>query len=299
MNLTKKSIRFLGLIVLLAQLAFGCGTSKSISIDHYYDYDANYPLRPEVQLVRATDVDSLFHVTYKSVHQQRVPALLNLPRSGKRPLPVILFLHGLGDNKSVDYMDFGTRAFVQAGYAVFRIDYALHGERRDPDFKFNLRKPYPFTTRNAIVQTVFDLRRAVDYLQSRSDINPARIGFMGISLGGITGAVFCGVEPRVKVSVLALAGGGLKVLFGYRMFSARVGNLLAPIEPLNFVAKIAPRPVLFINASRDEVIPPMLAKRLQKAAGKPKHVVWYPTKHRKIPLKESFQEAVDWFKKYL
>ena len=299
MNLTKKYIGFLGLIALLSQLAFGCGTSQSISIDHYYDYDATYPLRSEVQFVQATGADSLFHVTYKSVHQQRVPALLTLPLKAERPLPVILFLHGLGDSKSADYMEFGTRAFIRAGYAVFRIDYALHGERRDPDFKFDLRKPYPFTTRNAIVQTVFDLRRAVDYLQSRADIDKKRIGFMGISLGGITGAVFCGVEPRVKVSVLALAGGGLKVLFGYKMFSARVDNLLAPIEPLNFVEKIAPRPVLFINASKDEIVPPVLAKRLQKAAGEPKKSVWYPTKHRKIPLQDSFQKAVEWFNRYL
>ena len=147
---------------------FGCGTSQSVSIDHYYDYDANYPLRPEVKFAQATDVDSVFHVTYKSVNRQRVPALLSLSVSGKRPYPAIIFLHGLGDNKSADYMEFGDRVFAKAGYAVFRIDYALHGERRDPDFtKFDLRKPYPFTTRNAIVQTVFDLRRAVDYLQTR------------------------------------------------------------------------------------------------------------------------------------
>ncbi len=121
---------------------------------------------------------------------------------------------------------------------------------------------------------------------------------MGISLGGITGAVFCGVEPRVKVSVLALAGGGLKILFSYKMVSSKVNNLLAPIEPLNFIRKITPRPVLFINAGKDEIVPPMLAKKFQKAAGEPKKVVWYPTRHRKIPLRDSFQEAVSWFEKY-
>ena len=294
-----KFITHVGLFFLILFLS-GCGTRQCISVNYYYDYDANFPLHAQTTLLEATDVDSVFHVTYKSAHQQQVSALLSLPIFGKKPYPAIIFLHGLGDNKSADYMEYGDRAFARAGYAVFRIDYALHGERRDPDFtKFDLRRPYPFTTRNAIVQTVFDLRRAVDYLQTRRDIDKNKIGFMGISLGGITGAVFCAVEPRIKASVLALAGGGLRILFSYKMFSPKVDNLLAPIEPLNFVGKIAPRPVLFINARKDEIVPPMLAKKLQKAAGEPKKVIWYPTKHRKIPLKDSFQQAVDWFQKYL
>ena len=287
---------FLGLVFSLA----GCGQRRSVSIAHFYDYDANFPLRPEVRLQEVTKVDSIFHVTYKSVHEQRVTALLSLPVAGKRPYPVILFLHGLGDNKNADYMQFGDRAFAQAGYAVFRIDYALHGERKDPDFtRFDLRKPYPFTTRNAIVQTVFDLRRAVDFLRTRSELDTSRLGYMGISLGGITGAIFCGVDSRVKVAVLALAGGGWKLLFGFHMVSPKIQNLLAPVEPLNFVGKIAPRPTLFLNASKDEIVPPFLAKKLHKAAGEPKEVIWFPTKHRKIPLDTSFQKAIEWFRRYL
>ena len=234
------------------------------------------------------------------MHQQRVAALLSLPHLGTRPFPVILFLHGLGDSKSADYMRYGDRAFAKAGYAVFRIDFALHGERRDPDFKkLDLRKPFPFTTRNSIVQTVFDLRRAVDFLQSRPQINGTRIGFMGISLGGITGTISCAVEPRIKVPVLALAGGGFRLLFGFKMFSPKIENLLAPIEPLHFVGKISPRPTLFINASKDEVIPPRLAKKLHNAAGSPKKVVWFATKHRDIPLDAAFQTAIAWFGRYL
>ncbi len=287
---------FLGFVFSLA----GCGQRRSVSIAHFYDYDANFPLRPEIRLQEVTKVDSIFHVTYKSVHEQRVTALLSLPVAGKRPYPVILFLHGLGDNKNADYMQFGDRAFAQAGYAVFRIDYALHGERKDPDFtRFDLRKPYPFTTRNAIVQTVFDLRRAVDFLRTRSELDTSRLGYMGISLGGITGAIFCGVDSRVKVAVLALAGGGWKLLFGFHMVSPKIQNLLAPVEPLNFVGKIAPRPTLFLNASKDEIVPPFLAKKLHKAAGEPKEVIWFPTKHRKIPLDTSFQKAIEWFRRYL
>ncbi len=296
---THKIVFLAGVVFLLLSL-FGCGKKQSVSLAHYYDYDANFPLDAHRTLQQVTAVDSIFHVTYKSVHLQRVTALLSLPVTGKRPFPVILFLHGLGDSKSADYMQYGDRAFARAGYAVFRIDYSLHGERKDPDFtKFDLRKPYPFTTRNAIVQTVFDLRRAIDFVNTCPEIDEQRIGFMGISLGGITGTIFSGVEPRVRVSVLALAGGGLKFLFGLKMFSPKVQNLLAPVEPLNFVGKIAPRPVLFINANHDEVIPPRLAKKLQNAAGSPKEIVWFPTKHRKIPLDASFQKAVQWFSKYL
>jgi len=52
------------------------------------------------------------------------------------------------------------------------------------------------------VQTVIDLRRAVDVVLSRPGVDPKRIGFVGHSFGATWGGVLAGVEKRIKAYVL-------------------------------------------------------------------------------------------------
>jgi len=61
----------------------------------------------------------------------------------------------------------------------------------------------------ALAQIVVDSKIAIDWLCSRKEIDPARIGTFGISMGGIKSAVVKCLEPRVGPAVVALAGGTL------------------------------------------------------------------------------------------
>jgi len=60
--------------------------------------------------------------------------------------------------------------------------------------------------RDLVIQWAKDLRRAIDYLETRKDIDSKRLAYFGRSLGAIWGPVMTAVEPRIKASVL-LAGG--------------------------------------------------------------------------------------------
>ena len=179
------------------------------------------------------------------------------------------------------------------------LDIENHGDRKVDDYDFSLTDGYRYWTRNLITQTVFDLRRAVDFLETRQEIDPDRIGFIGISLGGITGAIFCGVDDRAKVPVLVIAGGNLNLMFGADALSAETVDFLSVIDPINFVEKIHPRPLLMINAENDEVIPPMMSKLLFRKAKEPKKIIWYPEKHRTLSLEKVYGDGVDWFHEYL
>jgi len=60
--------------------------------------------------------------------------------------------------------------------------------------------------RDLVIQQIKDLRRSVDFLESRPDINNDAIAFYGFSWGGRLGAIALAVEPRFKVGILNQAG---------------------------------------------------------------------------------------------
>ncbi len=294
-----RKIYFVSAILAWLPLFTACGGRQNIPIANYYDYDPTFPLEDSVRVEQETDQFTLYYVTYRSFHEAIVTGVLSIPQNVPAPMPAIIFLHGIGDNKQADYMEVGNRYFVQAGYAVLRIDIANHGDRKIHDYKYDFVSGYRYWTRDIIAQTVFDLRRGIDFLKTRAEIDSRRIGFFGISLGGIIGTVFCAVDQRIKVPVITLAGGGLHLAFKFKAFTDATKIYFSIIDPINFVARIAPRPLLMLNASKDEIVPPFTTKAMFKKAKQPKKIIWYPTKHREVPLDQAFPEGIKWFREYL
>ncbi|MCH8289498.1 acetylxylan esterase [Candidatus Poribacteria bacterium] len=293
----KKNVRF-AVVAQLLLLFIACDQPK-FPIDRYYDYDSTFPLEDSVRIETETDEYVMYYVTYRSFHDAMVTGLLTIPKNASAPVPTIIFLHGIQNHKQTDYMEVGHQYFIASGYAVMRIDIANHGDRKIHDYDFGLTEGYRYWTRDIAAQTVFDLRRATDFLQTQSEIDSERIGFFGISLGGIIGTVFCGVDKRIKVPVIALAGGGMHLAFKLKAFAPETRIFLSIIDPINFVEKIAPRPLLMLNAENDEVVSPLTSRNLYRKAGHPKKIVWYPTKHGDVPLNQAFPEAIKWFKEHL
>lgn len=286
------------LFILLIPL-YLLGSRETFKVRDYYGYDRAIPLKDTLSLIKDTTDYRLYHVQYSSVADKKVTGLLSIPKKGSAPLPVIILVHGLGDHKAVDYIEYGNSFFLNNGYAVMRIDLSDHGERKDDWYKFDLTGPYKHWTRDIVVQSVFDLRRTIDFLESRQELDPARIGYYGISLGGIIGTVFSGADDRIKVPIVALAGGQLNLLYKENAMTSRSKEFVSIIEPLNFVGQIAPRPFLMLNAENDEVVPPLMSNLLFKGAGKPKEIIWYKAKHKNAPIDQIYGEGLQWFNKYL
>ncbi|MBC8769713.1 acetylxylan esterase [Arenibacter sp. BSSL-BM3] len=303
-SFSKKRIYwFSGIFAILLLLAFTIiyagDTSENFPVSEYYGYDKAIPLKDTIKLLKDTTNYKLYHVSYNSVHDKNVTGLLSVPKIGTSPLPVIILMHGLGDNKNVDYVAYGNDLFLKNGYAVLRIDFSQHGERKNDVYDFNLTGIYKNWSRNIISQTVFDLRRALDFIETCQELDSQRVGYYGISLGGITGTIFCGVDKRIKVPIVALAGGQLNLLYEKEALSKEAKDFVSIIEPLNFVKEIAPRPFLMLNAKNDEIVPPLMSTLLFNAAKEPKEIIWYDAKHRDAPLEIIFGDGLNWFKKYL
>ena len=60
----------------------------------------------------------------------------------------------------------------------------------------------PEAVRNNFIQSVVDLRRGIDLLRSRSDVDPNRIAYVGHSSGAHWGAILSAVDRRLKTVVL-------------------------------------------------------------------------------------------------
>lgn len=290
-----KTILFFSVLGLL----FSCSSSKKLPVLSYYNYDKKAPLNQTKKIIKDTLDYTLSYVTYQSVHNKKVTGLLTIPKKKEGSLPIVILLHGVGDRKTVDYIEFGNNILYKGGYATLRIDISNHGDRLENKFDFDLKGDTRYRTREVVSQTVFDLRRAIDFIETQKELDPNRIGFLGVSLGGICGTIFCGVEKRVKVPVIVLAGGQLNLMFGKKAFSSEIKNFTGIIEPKNYVRHIAPRPLLMLNAENDEIIPPTMSKLLYKKAKNPRKIIWYPARHHTIPIQEVYGEGIAWFDTYL
>ena len=219
----------------LLLLFLSCGGRRALPVEAYYDYDRDLPLKDSVYLLDNENGLLSYYTVFRSVHDRKVTGILSIPEAKVKPLPVVILLHGVGDSKQVDYIEAGLEYLTNAGYAVMRIDISNHGDRKVDDYDFSFTDGYRFWTRDIITQTVFDLRRTIDFLATRPEIDADRIGFYGISLGGFIGTIFSAVDQRVKAPVIALAGGSINLMFGVDALDASTKNYLSIIDPINFV----------------------------------------------------------------
>jgi dienelactone hydrolase len=209
----------------------------------------------------------------------RVPGRLLLPREpgGRRPL--VLLQHGAGGSKDAPYLDAVRLPWVRAGAAVATVDFPLHGERTNAKLSQLLLaalRPSGAAASDAatrlwtgfVQQGVTDLHRALDALAEHPEIDVGRAGYAGLSLGTVIGSLFCAEDARVRAAALAIGGGGRGP---------------AALDPASHVGRIAPRPVLFVNALRDATIPRSAAEALHAAAREPKQVLWFDCTHAELP----------------
>ena len=84
----------------------------------------------------------------------------------------------------------------------------------------------------------------------------------------ILGSLFIPYDARVRAAALAVGGAGIGP---------------KAIDPVAHIGGFAPRPLLFVNATRDERIPRAAAEALHAAARDPKEVLWFDAGHRDLP----------------
>jgi len=224
-----------------------------------------------------------FNASYRN---ERVPARLYLPTSAKAPYQLIVYSPAGHSRmvREIDDREIGQFDFLmRSGRAVLFPVYQGTYERR--------RAGTPDSTlgREEIIEQCQDLRRALDYLQTRPDIDQGRLGLFAISSGTRFGLITLAQDVRLRAAVLAEAG-----LFP--------GNrAAADVDAVNFAPHVQV-PVLMLNG-RDDFIYPLQASQiplfhlLGSPANDKRHVLF--DKGHMGSRQQNVKETLAWFDRYL
>ena len=153
-------------------------------------------------------------------------AYLYLPKRGTRPYPAVVYYPGSSAIRDLAPQNLQWRNIdfvIKSGRAVLYPIYKGTYQRSD-----SLNTDVQDTTnfyRDHVIMWAKDLRRGIDYLETRSEVRIAPLAYYGVSWGGAMGGVMPAIEPRIKVSALYVAGLDFE--------SAR-----PEVDPINFLRRI-------------------------------------------------------------
>ncbi|HEY6946744.1 MAG TPA: SUMF1/EgtB/PvdO family nonheme iron enzyme [Candidatus Acidoferrum sp.] len=271
---------------------------------NFYSYD-----RTELDSqVESTDDSSdqwrSERISFKAAYgNERVTAYLFLPKNVSSPYATVIYFPGVSTffEKSSEGMQPGELEFlVKSGRALLYPVYKGTYERRINSSSMRQTPEEvvqpgsaclpvgPNAGRDLVQQWAKDVSRAIDYLETRKDIDSHRLTYYGLSLGAVWGPVMTAVEPRFKASVLV--GGGLPF-----------EKLPPEIEPLNFAPHVK-MPTLMLNGQDDFLFPVQSSQiPLFQFLGVPnslkRHVIL--ESGHVPPEKPVVKETLDWLDRYL
>lgn len=302
------------------------------------------PLAPN--LSRETR-EGVLHLSgsFESEPGERVPvlAMSSASRAGRRP--AVLVLHGTGGNKeqmlptleelsrrgffaiAIDGRHFGARAPGARGSEAYQDAILQAWHEKNP-----ARQRHPF-----FYDTVYDVWRTVDFLQSLPEVDPDRIGCIGFSKGGIETWMAAACDPRIRVAVPAIAvqsfrwslendrwqGRAGTVRRAHEVVASELGEpginqkvcralwtkilpgVLDEFDGPSMVPLISPRPLLILSGEKDPNCPlpgaelAFATTRTAYAAHKERLDIDVAAGVGHLVTPEQRQKAMAWFERWL
>ncbi|MBM3832532.1 MAG: abhydrolase domain-containing 18 [Verrucomicrobia bacterium] len=346
MKVSKRNLNFILISVLMFSIswpgAHGASEAKRAAFLKAIERP-KVPLNPTTRTLPETNGLTQIHFTFASESQERVTGLL-LKRSrsqGRRP--VVIVLHGTGSNKEAQLSHL--QELAKKDFAAVSIDGRYHGERsrsgrgNDEYLEAIVRRYRTGQERPFLYDTVWDVLRLIDYLETRDDVDAKRIGVIGFSKGGMETYLAAAVDSRIAVAVPCIGVQSFRWALDNNAWQSRVQSIQNAVNAAAkdagvtaidaaFVRKfydsvvpgiygefdgpamlplIAPRPLLVINGDSDARTPlPGVqecaeAARLAyaSAAAKDRFDLLIQEKTGHQVTVESLRTAVDWFVRWL
>jgi len=282
-------------------------TSDYQTTFHLFDYDAKAPLDIHDKIIEEFDGGSLHDITYVSPKGGPVAAYLVVPK-GKGPFAAVLFGHW-GNGTRTEFIP-EAKLYARAGAVSLLPDYPW--DRPQPWHKTPNHYDKPELDREIEIQAVLELRRGIDLLLARPDVDPKRLAYVGHSYGAQWGSILSAVDKRMKTSVL-MAGvaeigdiflrGNDPGIIELRKSRPpgqfeRYAQIAGEIDALHFVGHAAPIPLLFQFANFEQLFDKTSMEHYATTATDPKKVLYYDAGHD-LNDPQALQDRYDWLAKYI
>lgn len=299
-------------IILLAILAAATGQAalaQNPSIDELrrvFDYDQNAPLDiKEVGVIKRDD--ALIHdITYASPKNGRVTAYLVVPARRGRYAGIVFGHWGYGTR--TEFLP-EAMLYARAGVVSLLVDDL---DVRPAPWRRNAPGSEPDAVRENFIQSAVDLRRGIDVLIARSEVDPSRIAYVGHSSGAHWGAILSAIDRRLKTVVLMagvpeektiLLGSEDPNFVDFRQSTPKEQldnyfRIISPLDAINFVPHSRPTPLLFQFARFERYFNEAAMQQYVRAASDPKLVLWYDTGHELNDL-SSLVDRANWLQRHI
>ena len=202
-------------------------------------------------------------------------------RRGGKPTPVIMVLPIAGGSYGLE-RHFASY-FARHGLAAV----IVHRQKLSRDFQ------RIEDINRLLTQTVLEHQQVIDWIEAQPELDAARIGIFGVSMGAIKGALLTPLDERVKVAVLGLVGGDLPYILTrttesgiakrrmallreqHRSLSELEQELKQTItcDPNNLAPYVDAKKVLLVLAAFDTVVPIKKGRELRAKMGNPETII--------------------------
>jgi eukaryotic-like serine/threonine-protein kinase len=268
---------------------WGASTRKPVSDgifavyrrQHAYDHG---PMNAVVEATQETETWVRHTVAFDAAYGgERMRAYLFLPKNASPPYQTVVFFPAADAfqlRSSRDLSVARSEFIIQSGRALLYPVYKGTYERGSS------QETGPKEERDLRIAWSRDLGRAIDYLETRPDIDRARLAFYGISAGADAGVMLTALEPRLKAGVLQGAG---------------IDDVPPEIDSLNYAPRVR-IPTLMLNGRYDFDLPVETRQRpLFRLLGTPaenkRHAVF--EKGHALPVEDVAPEILQWLDRYL
>ena len=252
-----------------------------------FRYTSEEILREDTYVVRHITFPSPFNSPYPA--NNAVHAEFYVP-NGKGPFAAVIVLHHLADDFTLPRIICASLA--SEGIAALMVEMAYYGERKPLDASGRPIWLGDALSAEPLRQTVMDIRRARQMLETFPEVDRNRIGIVGLSFGAIVASLAAGVDGRFNKCVFILGGGNLADIIWTSPAAAPMKEKLVakgetletlreelrPVEPTEYALRVGASKALMLNVKKDNWIPHASTIALREALGQPR-IEWYGGSH--------------------